>query len=62
MLFFKNRVPFEKAFRDAAFQVISIITTTGYVTADYSKWGYFVVLFIFILMFTGGSAGSTGRY
>jgi len=60
VLALSNGVPFEKAFRDSAFQVVSIITTTGFVTADYSLWGPFLMLFIFILMFTGGSAGSTG--
>jgi len=51
---------FEKDFRDALFQTVSIITTTGYVTADYLSWPFFVWLLIFMLMFTGGSAGSTG--
>jgi trk system potassium uptake protein TrkH len=50
----------EKSFRDALFQVVSIITTTGYVTADYLLWGPFIITAIFILMFFGGSAGSTG--
>lgn len=60
VLAFSNDNSYEKAFRDSAFQVVSIVTTTGFVTADYSLWGPFLVLFIFILMFTGGSAGSTG--
>ncbi|UCG28664.1 MAG: TrkH family potassium uptake protein [Bacteroidales bacterium] len=50
----------EKSFRDAAFQVVSIVTTTGYVTADYLKWMPALGVVILILMFTGGSAGSTG--
>jgi len=50
----------EKSFRDAAFQVISIITTTGYVTVDYLQWSPFLVILLLILMFSGGSAGSTG--
>ncbi|MFO7851469.1 MAG: TrkH family potassium uptake protein [Bacteroidota bacterium] len=50
----------EESFRDAAFQVVSIVTTTGYATADYYSWGPFLILLIFVLMFTGGSAGSTG--
>ena len=50
----------ESSFRDAAFQVVSIVTTTGYATADYYSWSPFLILVIFILMFTGGSAGSTG--
>ncbi len=49
-----------EAIRYSAFQVVSIVTTTGFATADYSLWGPFLVLIMFILMFTGGSAGSTG--
>lgn len=51
---------FEKAFRDGLFQVVSIITTTGYATADYLLWVPFLSVIIFLLMFFGGSAGSTG--
>ncbi|PLX14227.1 MAG: potassium transporter [Marinilabiliales bacterium] len=50
----------EQSIRDSAFQVISIITTTGYATADYILWSPFVVVIVFALMFFGGSAGSTG--
>ncbi len=50
----------EKSFRDSIFQVVSIITTTGFATADYLLWKPFVVVMIFALMFFGGSAGSTG--
>ncbi|MDA3953608.1 MAG: TrkH family potassium uptake protein [Bacteroidales bacterium] len=50
----------EKSFRDSLFQVVSIITTTGFVTADYMLWKPFVIIMIFALMFFGGSAGSTG--
>jgi trk system potassium uptake protein TrkH len=50
----------EKAFRDSLFQVVSIVTTTGFVTSDYLLWPHFAWFIIFILMFTGGSAGSTG--
>jgi trk system potassium uptake protein TrkH len=50
----------EKAFRDALFQVISIVTTTGFVTADYLSWPAYIWIIIFLLMFIGGSAGSTG--
>jgi trk system potassium uptake protein TrkH len=49
----------EKVFRDVLFQTISIITTTGYVSADYTLWPPLVVMVIFILMFVGASAGST---
>jgi trk system potassium uptake protein len=49
----------EKAFRDSLFQVVSLITTTGYVSANYLEWGNAVLVIIVILLFTGGSAGST---
>lgn len=50
----------EQSFRDSVFQVVSIMTTTGFATADYLQWAPFVVVIIFALMFFGGSAGSTG--
>jgi len=59
-IFFTSEVGLEKAFRDSIFQVVSIITTTGFVTADYLDWVPVLGVLIFILMFFGGSAGSTG--
>ena len=56
--FFTN-VGIEKSFRDAAFQVVSIITTTGYITADYEKWASYSQFFFIILVFMGACAGST---
>lgn len=50
----------EVAIRDSLFTVSSILTTTGFVTADYSLWPPFLWMLIFALMFIGGSAGSTG--
>lgn len=50
----------EKTFRDALFQIVSITTTTGFVSSDYLLWPGFLWFFIFLLMFIGGSAGSTG--
>ncbi len=50
---------FERSFRDSLFQVVSVITTTGYVTADYTAWTPFITAIFFLLMFIGGSAGST---
>ncbi len=47
------------AFRLAAFNVVSILTGTGYATADYSDWGPFAIGFFFCIMFIGGCAGST---
>lgn len=51
---------FESSFRDALFTVVSILTTTGFVTADYALWPTFLWIVVFMLMFIGGSAGSTG--
>lgn len=48
------------AFRDAYFQVSSIITTTGYSTVDFDLWPSFSKAVLFLLMFIGASAGSTG--
>ena len=52
-------ISFEKAFRDSAFQVIAIITTTGFGTADFTSWGPFLMVLFFVLMFAGACAGST---
>lgn len=49
----------EASIRHALFQVLAIITTTGFVTADFTMWTPFLVVFFFGLMFLGGSAGST---
>lgn len=46
--------------RYAAFQVVSLVTTTGFCTADFDVWPGFLRLFFVILMFFGGCAGSTG--
>lgn len=40
--------------------MVSIVTTTGYVTADYEKWPFYVQYMLLFLMFVGGCAGSTG--
>jgi len=47
-------------FRYSVFQAISILTTTGYVTADYEQWGHAAQYVLLSLMFIGGCAGSTG--
>lgn len=49
----------EPSFRYAIFQVISIISTTGYITADYTAWAPLLTALFVILMFIGASAGST---
>lgn len=50
---------FENALRHSLFQVLAIVTTTGFVSADYTLWTPFLTMFFFGLMFLGGSAGST---
>ncbi len=56
-----QRVDFtgEEAFRASLFQVVSLVTTTGYVTDDYTQYGQGVTFLCFMLLFLGGSAGST---
>lgn len=50
---------FESSFRHALFQVIAVITTTGFVSADFTIWSPFLTVLFFIMMFLGASAGST---
>lgn len=70
VIYFKANVPIsdyhpmvlgegEGSFRHALFQVMAIVTTTGFVTADFTSWTPFLSVFFFGLMFLGGSAGST---
>ena len=56
---YKMGVEIDTALREAAFNVVSIITGTGYATADYGAWGSFGLMMFFFLMFVGGCAGST---
>ena len=46
------------SFRNAFFQVLSIITTTGFASVDYNEWNLRAQLFLFVLMFSGASIGS----
>ncbi|MHA1598694.1 MAG: TrkH family potassium uptake protein [Alphaproteobacteria bacterium] len=48
-----------QALRYASFNVVSVISGTGYATSDYSLWGSFAVPVFFFIMFIGGCAGST---
>ncbi len=50
---------FELAFRHSLFEVVSTITTTGYATNDYTMWPPAAYMVIFLLIFAGGSTGST---
>ena len=54
----KDFGPFE-AVTEAAFNIVSIVTTTGFASTDYLAWGSFAVAFFLILTFVGGCAGST---
>ena len=54
-----NGTSIPDSLRRAAFQATSIMTTTGYATADYDRWSAFPVLLLLVLMVVGGNAGST---
>ena len=58
-LVFTNESISFKIFRQISFNVVSILTGTGYVTHQFDKWGSFPLIFFLILMFIGGCAGST---
>lgn len=59
-LFSEISIPAGTAVREATFQVASIITTTGFATADFEQWPSFSKFILLLLMFCGGCAGSTG--
>lgn len=50
---------YEKNFRDGLFMLVSLVTTTGFVTADYTAWSPGLTMFFFLLLFLGACAGST---
>ena len=56
---FANDVALADALRFSSFNMISILTGTGFSTADYGLWGHFSVTIFFFVMFIGGCAGST---
>ena len=58
-LIFKNESISIKILRQVIFNVVSILTGTGYVTHEFDDWGSFPLIFFLILMFIGGCAGST---
>lgn len=61
LLFFQHREHgLEHAFRNSFFQVISILTATGFATADYLQWPTQAIALIAVLMLIGASSGSTG--
>lgn len=59
ILVIKSHIPLDKAITASAFQVVSVITTTGFATDDYAKWPLVAQSLLFTLMFVGGCAGST---
>ena len=52
-------IPLGESVTDAAFQTVTIITTTGFATVDFAMWPTFCRMALLVLMFTGGCAGST---
>ncbi len=58
-LILNNNSLFDVSLRSVSFNVISILTGTGYVTKDFDQWGNFPLIFFLLLMFIGGCAGST---
>ncbi len=58
-LFIKESENFISNLRISAFNVVSILSGTGYVTSDFDIWGKFSLVFFLFLMFIGGCAGST---
>ena len=59
ILYMGSERSFEESFRHSLFQVISTISTTGYATTDYTLWPAAAYVIIFLLIFAGGSTGST---
>jgi len=59
ILYAKSTSSFEVVLREGIFQTISIITTTGYVTADYLLWPPAAIALLFILLFAGANTGSS---
>ncbi len=55
----RGDVPFGESILHAAFNVVSVVTTTGFASEDYQLWGPFAIGAFFILTFVGGCSGST---
>ena len=58
-IYLATGVTVEQSFRDGAFQIVSLITTTGFVSADYTSWATSLTIICFVLLFMGACAGST---
>ena len=59
MIFIQNEASLLEKIRISSFNVVSILSGTGYVTDDFGLWGKFSLIFFLFLMFIGGCAGST---
>jgi trk system potassium uptake protein len=59
LVYFQNDASLHDAVRNATFEVVSTASTTGFATADYEKWSPLAQFILFMLLFMGGSAGST---
>ena len=59
VLTLRDGIAVEESFRMSILQVVSIVTTTGFVSADYTQWGFGLTSVIFLLLFCGAMAGST---
>ncbi|KAF5029272.1 Trk system potassium uptake protein TrkH [anaerobic digester metagenome] len=59
-LFATYHMPARDSIRHSLFQTVSILTTTGFITSDYLIWPFSTWMLLFLLMFVGGCAGSTG--
>lgn len=59
VLMTNNGFGLERAFRESIFQVVNVMSTTGYATADFTHWGAGISLIFLLLMMIGGMAGST---
>ncbi len=58
-LWSQSYYPTFEAYTQATFNLVSIITTTGYAAADYTTWGHFSIVLFLLVMFIGGCSGST---
>jgi trk system potassium uptake protein len=59
ILHLKTGISSGQSILDSSFHIISIITTTGFYTQNFNLWGNLMIIILFVLMFTGGTAGST---
>lgn len=58
ILFLNDKYSFLDSLKDSVFQVLSLITTTGFASVDFTKWSISAKMFLFLTMFIGGCAGS----